>query len=625
MEHNKMSVLNEHGEREELEHLPTNEARRTLGVWQEADGNEKTQTAKPRKKANKWATLVARSTLKKSDIRMGVTTFLYPSLTYGLMATALSEKQAKEVFSPIREKVLPKLKVCRTAPSALVHGPTEYGGMDIKNIHTLQGIAHIKALLEEASQDTATGKLMRNLAEYHQLECGMEEYLFHLPYDLMKECMTDTWMKNTTEFASKTDIEVRPIFSPLIKWCENDSFLMSDAINAGFTGKELAAINRCRMHMKAVTLSDITSDRGSRITLEAFDVRGSDTSSMSASYYKWPPQPRPPLKDRRIRKRFLARAFNTDTGHLELNLQCSKWTRAAALQSRWTFCHDTEELYERIEDGRWKKWRPTKRQRSPEGGYGSTEYFTERLPDGVDVANVTTANRLTRVRLVNTETTLDEVSTDNDDDNSQQIKTLKEQMDSIDPSLQWLIQDIKLPEDDGSAIAQSILTGNGKCMSDGSLKDLLGTSAFTFLLDDEKNNYVGSNIVPGEDDEQNSYRSKICGVLGNMLVINATCEFHGINEPCEIMVGCDNVSALWNGLGPTPVHMKMASTDLVKVIRQLRQTSVLHWKSHWVKGHKDDDDGEPEEQTELDEWAQANIFCDKEAERAWIERYNSDG
>ena len=434
-----MSVLNEHGEREELVHLPTNEARRTLGVWQAADGNEKTQTAQLRKKANDWATLVTRSTLKNSDIRMGVTTSLYPSLTYGLMATALTEKQAKEVFNPIREKVLPKLKVCRTAPAALVHGPTEYGGMEIKNIHTLQGIAHIKALLEEASQDTATGKLMRNLAEYHQLECGMEEDLFHLPYELMKECMTDTWMKNTMEFASTSDIEVKPIFTPLIKWCDNDSFLMSDAINAGFTGKALAAINRYRMHLKAVTLSDITSNRGARITLEAFDVQDTDTSSMGASYYKWPPQPRPPLKDRRLWKRFLARAFDTDTGHLDLNLQCHTWTRAAALQSSWTYCYLTEELYERIDDGKWKKWRPTKRRRSPEGGYDPTEYITERLPDEADVANVQITNQLARVRLVRSETTLDGVPTTTDGGNQQQIKTLKEQMDAINPSLQWLI------------------------------------------------------------------------------------------------------------------------------------------------------------------------------------------
>ena len=52
----KLSVLNEHGVREELKHLPVDEARRTLGVWQAADGNEKTQTAKLKEKTNKWAT-----------------------------------------------------------------------------------------------------------------------------------------------------------------------------------------------------------------------------------------------------------------------------------------------------------------------------------------------------------------------------------------------------------------------------------------------------------------------------------------------------------------------------------------------------------------------------------------
>ena len=60
----------------------------------------------------------------------------------------------------------------------------------------------------------------------------------------------------------------------------------------------------------------------------------------------------------------------------------------------------------------------------------------------------------------------------------------------MDESLQWLIKDIDLPQDEGAAIANAITTGNGKCMSDGSLKDLLGTSACTFIQVNDENTYV---------------------------------------------------------------------------------------------------------------------------------------
>lgn len=80
--------------------------------------------------------------------------------------------------------------------------------------------------------------------------------------------------------------------------------------------------------------------------------------------------------------------------------------------------------------------------------------------------------------------------------------------------------------------------------------------------------------------EQNSYRSELCVILENMLVITAICELHGITEPCQVLVGCNNKLALWKGLGPTPVHMKMASTDIVKAIQHLRSLTLIQWKAH---------------------------------------------
>ncbi len=72
-------------------------------------------------KADDWCNKIFKSRLSKSDIAMGVKTSLYPSLTYGLMATVLNEKQCEEIFAPIRNKILPKMKICRMAPAEVVH------------------------------------------------------------------------------------------------------------------------------------------------------------------------------------------------------------------------------------------------------------------------------------------------------------------------------------------------------------------------------------------------------------------------------------------------------------------------------------------------------------------------
>ena len=59
----------------------------------------------------------------------------------------------------------------------------------------------------------------------------------------------------------------------------------------------------------------------------------------------------------------------------------------------------------------------------------------------------------------------------------------------ISNSLQWTIEQCTLPEDDGREIAQQLIKGKGKCMSDGSTKNGLGTAAAQFMGVKAKNNY----------------------------------------------------------------------------------------------------------------------------------------
>ena len=69
---------------------------------------------------------------------------------------------------------------------------------------------------------------------------------------------------------------------------------------------------------------------------------------------------------------------------------------------------------------------------------------------------------------------------------------LRTVLGKVDPSLQWAIEDLELPEDGGAAIAMKIRSGKGGCISDGSLKELFGTSAFKFMMG-KMPTYIGRN------------------------------------------------------------------------------------------------------------------------------------
>jgi len=173
---------------------------------------------------------------------------------------------------------------------------------------------------------------------------------------------------------------------------------------------------------------------------------------------------------------------------------------------------------------------------------------------------------------------------------------------------------MELPSDDGRRIAEEIRAGNARCISDGSLKNLFGTSAFKFMLNNDSA-YLGRNRVPGMDRDQNSYRSELCGMLGNVIVINAICRAFCITEPFDITMACDNESAIWKTFfaEDEPIQSD-CSCDILFALRRQLQISPLTWKGKWVKGHQDDDT-----EATLDEWAIDNIEVDRAAGAYWTQ------
>ena len=113
------------------------------------------------------------------------------------------------------------------------------------------------------------------------------------------------------------------------------------------------------------------------------------------------------------------------------------------------------------------------------------------------------------------------------------------------------------------------------------------------------------------DRDQTSYRSELCSLLGNVILINAICRAQVISHPFKMIMACDNKSAIWKTfLDEEPTHGD-ASCDLLFAIRHQIETSPLKWKGKWVKGHQDDGN------EHLDEWAIDNIEVDKVTGGYW--------
>ena len=619
----KMTVVNAEGDEEQLTQLAPDEARRTLGVWQASDGNEKVQVEKMKEKAVDWSNRIQCSCLDRPDLELAVKTTLYPSITFGQMATCLTKGQCDEVFTPVRKKIVPKMKVCRNTPGVLIHGPLKYGGLGFKHLHTTQGIAHVKALLDEGERNSPTGKLIRILAEYHTIEIGLPGEVFQNKYEEVRDFMTDSWVKNTLEFISENSIEIQSTVGQLRLWRDEDSYLAEDYLGCRRgkpTKAQSEAFARCRKFLRVVTRSDISEASGTHIRRGIWDLCN-DGQGMSSNAYIWPHQERPSHEDITEWRYFLTSAYGIEEQRHKWRQPLGDFLTGGVTQCKWRLCEDDQRIYERAnEDEGWNIWcqRPTRSRRKTYYRLGEQ---SATCPESAPVSVTQRGNEIAATSVGTNCGTAEACTMDtNEGGSSREIEdlSLAQILESVDPSLQWAIEDLELPADGGRSIAEAIRTDMGRCISDGSLKELFGTSAFKFMMG-EKPTYVGKNRVPGTDRDQTSYRSELCGMLGNVIMVNAVCKAFGITEEFPMTMACDNISALWKSFDEEEPRQSDASSDILMAIRHQLELSPLKWKRKWVRGHQDDkhQKGDDEEIQPMDEWAIENIEVDRIAGAYW--------
>ena len=624
-ENHTLSVPMPAGGRELLKQTGTSEARRTLGVWQAPDGNEIKQMEKMTEKASEWSRNIRKGFLSRQDIAFGVKTSLYPSITYGLMATALTDEQCKEVFKPVRANALGPMGYNRTIPALVVHGPTKYGGMGLKDLYSIQGIEHVKAILDDTQGKSPTASLLEVLHMDHVLEIGRKGFLYDWDYKEVEHLMTDTWIKHTLRFISDSDIQIEGPQKELETWRHRDSLFMDDAHTIPghrLTRDDMVRANRCRQYLQVTTRSDIATGNGAGILPAAWRVER-EWHTYSASAYTWPNQGRPGAADVRAWQKVLHVTYGVTATHLGWARQLGEMKDNATQHIEWRYDRTGDHLYHKTGDT-WRRW--TKQiRRSRSGDYIPTADYTTTVPTSTHPAVVTTpeGRQVAYLEGYDRHTDLEPDSSDDETTSEEPERSLLHAIQSLDTSIQWVLEDCEFPEDNGMELANKLRQGTLEVASDGSLKDCLGTAAGTTKGVTPGNGYRFWNRVPGEDDDQSSYRSELCGILGHVIFLSATAEYHKIQQGSvtisspskqgEVTLGCDNEAALWAALGKTDVKAGDPCFDILRVIHYHVRRSKLKWNRHHVYGHQDT----KKPQSELDPWALANIETDHMADEHW--------
>ena len=194
-----------------------------------------------------------------------------PTLSYRMIATQFSEQQWNKAIHPAIRATCNAAGMVKNFLHAILYGPLVYQGIGVKNPFFLQGIIHIITFLNEAACNFSTGELLRSNAEFFRVEIGVSFSLTANKYNekTYASYMPSGWYKNLWKFISnplfKLDITEDYDDIPLIR--QKDEYLMIAFVEGGFRNAKLKALNFVRKFFQAVTLADISTADGTRISL----------------------------------------------------------------------------------------------------------------------------------------------------------------------------------------------------------------------------------------------------------------------------------------------------------------------------------------------------------------------
>ena len=260
----------------------------TLGMFLAPDGNMEDKIKALKEKVRTWTSQIRLGYIPTADAFHSISTRIMKTLEYPLCATTFTRKECNQLVKPIHDAAFPKAKLCRTLPHAIRYGSTDTLGLGLDNLYVTQGIDKVTIYMEEINGSSMSTPLLRSSMEWAIIHVGIGgKSLFDLDYTTYGHLLPRTWIRSLWEFVDEYKIHLPEYNFTLKKKRDGDIFLMEAFHRAGFSKRQLQALNRCRFFLQVETLSDITDGTGNQISKQAYDGK---RTTYTSKIHDWPVQ-----------------------------------------------------------------------------------------------------------------------------------------------------------------------------------------------------------------------------------------------------------------------------------------------------------------------------------------------
>jgi len=238
--------------------LNPHQARKMLGSISAPDGSSTEQVQTLIEKAKKWGDKVHHGYLNRYDLSVSMRQGLIKSLEYPLGVSLISEKECDSIMIPAMSPFLRKLGFNKNTSRNVVYGPHCYGGLQLPNLYTTQGIQKLQLFLGHSRKKDPTCTILTIALACAQQEVGISQPILMSSMSKWGHLLSQCWIKCLWKFLSTISGKIRQtnVWTPP-KCYEHDVNIMEQVKKWGISMEEEKNINLCRIYMKVSFIGEL--------------------------------------------------------------------------------------------------------------------------------------------------------------------------------------------------------------------------------------------------------------------------------------------------------------------------------------------------------------------------------
>ena len=464
-----------------------------LGIYFNPLGCWKHQYEDLHCKVKAWCNIIRTSSLTSHEVYVAATTGIARTIHYGLPLTSFSKKQCMAIDTAFYGTVLPRMKMNRHLPKVYRYAPKRYHGLGLPQTIITQYILKIKKLIFHMNQNTELGLSMASLLETFHLSMGVHTPIFMLEYEKFHFLLEHCWMKDIWCISSKYNIQIRGTYTTPKLQRDGDFSIMERLVRSNqFTQNELLKINRIRVFLQVIFMSDITNVDGTHIRPEMVKMQ----RNARKSRWEWPYQYMDSRQGLKLwKKALLEICAGTTTTTLQVPL--GQWRHRPHLQSTWFISSCRKRVFQKVEENSFLEYGPVSSLPLYQN-YFRAEFHQQRIPANCCEAEVISLQR-GRIRVAGV--------IDVPISSHHQFRIQNGQFLTSDPALHSILC-FSTIDGDGHSIAQAFIQHTAVAVTDASVASpSLGAASWVIQCKDSPARCEGRVRVPNGSSAMNAYRA----------------------------------------------------------------------------------------------------------------------